>query len=101
MNLATTPAASSARPPGAPATAPVTTQLCAEGLGKSVATPDGELVGTDQFGNRYYRGRSRLLGRAERRWVLYANARQPDASMVPPEWHAATSWRPATGRSPR
>ena len=44
MNLATTPVASSARPTGAPATAPVTTQLCAEGLGKSVATPDGELV---------------------------------------------------------
>jgi putative ABC transport system ATP-binding protein len=44
MNLATTPAVSAARPPGAPATAPVTAQLCAEGLGKSVATPDGELV---------------------------------------------------------
>ena len=42
MTLATAPAVSAARPPGA--TAPVAVQLSAEGLGKSVATPDGELV---------------------------------------------------------
>jgi NADH:ubiquinone oxidoreductase subunit len=47
----------------------------------------GELVGTDQFANRYYRGRSRLLGRPERRWVLYAGDGEPEASRVPPEWH--------------
>jgi NADH:ubiquinone oxidoreductase subunit len=47
----------------------------------------GELVGTDQFGNRYYRGRSRIMGRPERRWVLYAGAGYPEASSVPAEWH--------------
>ena len=57
----------------------------------------GELVGTDQFGNRYYRGRSQLLGRPERRWVLYANAGAPDASRVPPEWHR---WLHGTQKEP-
>ncbi|MCW5731397.1 MAG: NADH:ubiquinone oxidoreductase subunit NDUFA12 [Alphaproteobacteria bacterium] len=41
----------------------------------------GELVGTDQFGNRYFRERG-----GKRRWVLYAG--EPEASKVPPEWHA-------------
>lgn len=41
----------------------------------------GELVGRDQFGNRYFRQRS-----GRRRWVLYAG--EPEASKVPPEWHA-------------
>lgn len=50
----------------------------------------GELVGTDPFGNRYYRDRSGArspigFGR-ERRWVLYEGA--AEASKVPPEWHA-------------
>jgi NADH:ubiquinone oxidoreductase subunit len=52
----------------------------------------GELVGTDQFGNRYYRERpGRQLrpggGRdsRERRWVLYKG--EAEASKVPPEWH--------------
>lgn len=57
----------------------------------------GEPVGTDQFGNRYYRGRSRLLGRAERRWVLYAAAGAPEASNVPPEWHR---WLHGTQQEP-
>lgn len=53
----------------------------------------GELVGTDPFGNRYYRERpGRPLrkggGRAsrEKRWVLYNG--EPEASKVPPGWHA-------------
>jgi len=53
----------------------------------------GELVGTDQFGNRYYRERGqRPLRRGggresrERRWVLYDGI--PEASRVPPGWHA-------------
>src|ERR1700755_764906 len=53
----------------------------------------GELVGTDEFGNRYYRLRGfkpeRLGGgrfSRERRWVMYTGA--PEASKVPPEWHA-------------
>jgi NADH:ubiquinone oxidoreductase subunit len=52
----------------------------------------GELVGTDQFGNRYYRakGAKPLVkggGRdsREQRWVLYNGMAEP--SKVPPEWH--------------
>lgn len=41
----------------------------------------GELVGSDGFGNRYYREKG-----GDRRWVMYAGA--PEASKVPPEWHA-------------
>jgi NADH:ubiquinone oxidoreductase subunit len=44
----------------------------------------GELVGTDQFGNTYYRDK-KANGRRERRWVLYNG--EPEASKVPPEWH--------------
>jgi NADH:ubiquinone oxidoreductase subunit len=53
----------------------------------------GELVGSDGFGNRYYRERrARALpkggGRAsrEKRWVVYDG--DPEATKVPPEWHA-------------
>ncbi len=53
----------------------------------------GELVGVDSFGNRYYRERHRQpLKRGggrdsrERRWVIYQG--EPDASRVPPLWHA-------------
>ena len=62
----------------------------------------GRLVGTDAFGNRYYeerRQRSAALRR--RRWVIYAG--QPEASTVPPEWHAWLHYTtnaplPETGR---
>ncbi len=46
----------------------------------------GELVGTDNYGNRYYRGRTRNRYNRERRWVVYKG--RPEASKVPPEWHA-------------
>jgi len=53
----------------------------------------GELVGTDSFGNRYYRekGTRKLVrggGRAsrEKRWVIYDG--EVEASKVPSEWHA-------------
>lgn len=53
----------------------------------------GERVGTDAAGNRYYREKGgrptrRGGGRAsrEKRWVVYNGA--PEASKVPPEWHA-------------
>ncbi|MGH6988349.1 MAG: NADH:ubiquinone oxidoreductase subunit NDUFA12 [Stellaceae bacterium] len=53
----------------------------------------GELVGTDGFGNRYYRERGQKQlqrggGRAsrEKRWVMYNGA--PEASKVPAMWHA-------------
>jgi len=45
----------------------------------------GEFVGTDQFGNRYYRDRRTKGQKRERRWVLYNG--EVEASRVPPEWH--------------
>lgn len=42
-------------------------------------------VGTDQFGNKYYRAKPRKGYKRERRWVIYKG--QPEASAVPPEWH--------------
>ena len=53
----------------------------------------GELVGTDSYGNRYYRdsGATPLRrggGRfsREKRWIIYNG--EPEGSKVPPEWHA-------------
>ena len=46
----------------------------------------GELVGTDSFGNRYFIDRRTKGQKRERRWVMYKGA--PEASKVPPEWHA-------------
>src|ERR1044071_3470267 len=58
----------------------------------------GEPVGTDEFGNRYYRLKNRKpqplgVGRFshERRWEI--NNGEPEGSKVPPEWHA---WLPHT-----
>ena len=47
----------------------------------------GEMVGEDQFGNRYYREKGKPTGPVgrERRWVLYKG--RPEASKVPPAWH--------------
>ena len=42
-------------------------------------------VGQDQFGNKYYRAKARPGYKRERRWVIYKG--EPEASMVPPEWH--------------
>ena len=47
---------------------------------------NGQLVGTDEFGNRYYRHKGASLHGRERRWVLYKGGKE--ASKVPPEWHA-------------
>lgn len=46
----------------------------------------GRLVGRDSFGNRYYEERRARHGMRRRRWVAYAGI--PEASKVPPEWHA-------------
>jgi NADH:ubiquinone oxidoreductase subunit len=43
---------------------------------------NGEEIGRDDAGNRYYRKRGRD---GERRWVIYAG--ENEASRVPPEWH--------------
>lgn len=49
----------------------------------------GEPVGTDRFGNSYYRQKggvkTRADGRRERRWVVYQGS--VEASRVPPDWH--------------
>lgn len=47
---------------------------------------NGVLVGLDEFGNKYYRGKGRKLNGRERRWVVYLN--NEEASNIPPEWHA-------------
>mgnify|MGYP003326437406 CR=1 FL=1 len=41
----------------------------------------GKLVGTDQFGNKYYQNKNDT-----KRWVIYNGV--ADASSVPPEWHS-------------
>ena len=51
---------------------------------------NGEHVGTDAQGNRYYRSKKRVaagqpFAGSERRWVIYEGAN--DASRVPAEWH--------------
>jgi len=40
----------------------------------------GQLVGKDEYGNRYYQSRD-----ARRRWVIYNGT--VEASRVPPDWH--------------
>ncbi|MFC4293496.1 NADH:ubiquinone oxidoreductase subunit NDUFA12 [Novosphingobium tardum] len=45
---------------------------------------NGEQVGTDAQGNRYFR-KAAKPGQSERRWVIYEGAN--DASRVPAEWH--------------
>lgn len=46
---------------------------------------NGDQVGSDEFGNKYYRHKKLLNGR-ERRWVIYKGDKE--ASKIPPEWHA-------------
>jgi NADH:ubiquinone oxidoreductase subunit len=48
----------------------------------------GELVGEDEFVNRYYRTRNGKIDPAlgfDRRWVIYKGL--AEASLVPPSWH--------------
>lgn len=46
----------------------------------------GRRVGTDAAGNVYYEERRPRPNLRNRRWVAYAGT--PEASNVPPEWHA-------------
>lgn len=55
----------------------------------------GAKVGTDRFGNVYYRDKNGRAGVRERRWVLYAG--EPDATKIPPEWHG---WLHHTTKDP-
>jgi NADH:ubiquinone oxidoreductase subunit len=58
----------------------------------------GELVGTDEFGNRYYLDKRTKGQPRERRWVLYKGI--PEASKVPPEWHAGCTARSSSAGEP-
>lgn len=46
---------------------------------------NGEQVGTDAQGNRYYRAKKKDAAGRERRWVIYEGLN--DSSRVPAEWH--------------
>lgn len=46
----------------------------------------GEYVGDDQFGNKYYRAKPRKGYNHDRRWVHYKSG-NVEASEVPPEFH--------------
>lgn len=58
-------------------------------IGTNVHTArTGELVGEDEFGNKYYRTRGGAIDPAlgfERRWVIYNGV--AEASAIPPSWH--------------
>ena len=55
----------------------------------------GRQIGRDADGNIYYEERRGRSGWRRRRWVAYAGT--PEASKVPPEWHA---WLHYTTDSP-
>ena len=46
----------------------------------------GRAVGQDRDGNRYFEEKRPRAGQRTRRWVMYVG--EPEASKVPPEWHA-------------
>jgi NADH:ubiquinone oxidoreductase subunit len=46
---------------------------------------NGEHIGTDGQGNKYFRSKKKTASGLERRWVIYDGAN--DASRVPAEWH--------------
>jgi NADH:ubiquinone oxidoreductase subunit len=46
---------------------------------------NGEHVGTDAQGNKYFRAKKKMPDGRERRWVIYDGPN--DASRVPAEWH--------------
>jgi NADH:ubiquinone oxidoreductase subunit len=48
----------------------------------------GEKVGEDEAGNAYYRERGARDWRTERRWVVFPDTVEPEASQVPPGWNA-------------
>ena len=55
----------------------------------------GDFVGEDAYGNRYYTRKGVPENRWRRRWVVYKGT--PEASKVPPDWHA---WLHRTVREP-
>jgi NADH:ubiquinone oxidoreductase subunit len=63
----------------------------------------GELVGTDEQGNRYFQDKRIIPGPRRKRWVMYNG--EPEASRVPPDWHGwlhyTTNTPPPAGGFPR
>lgn len=55
----------------------------------------GELVGSDEYGNKYFIDKRTKGQKRECRWVIYKGA--PEASKVPPEWHG---WLHSTAKEP-
>ncbi|MDA0781025.1 MAG: NADH:ubiquinone oxidoreductase subunit NDUFA12 [Rickettsiales bacterium] len=45
----------------------------------------GKLIGTDEFGNRYFEDKKTDYSGKKKRWVLYKGMAEP--SKVPPSWH--------------
>jgi NADH:ubiquinone oxidoreductase subunit len=45
----------------------------------------GQLVGSDENGNRYYQSKKRYVQGRLKRWVLYKSGKEP--TTVPPQWH--------------
>ncbi len=56
---------------------------------------NGEVVGTDQFGNQYFQDKRTPKTGRRKRWVRYAGAADP--TTVPAEWH---SWLHYTTDAP-
>lgn len=46
---------------------------------------NGQFVGEDEFGNRYFHERVIPKSRRRSRWVMYKG--KAEASKVPPQWH--------------
>ncbi len=63
----------------------------------------GELVGTDEQGNRYFQDKRITPGPRRKRWVIYNG--EAEASRVPPDWHGwlhyTTDTPPPAGGLPR
>lgn len=47
---------------------------------------NGQHIGTDAYGNTYYREKKAAKGKQERRFVLYKGIEE--ASKIPPLWHS-------------
>ena len=45
----------------------------------------GQLVGQDEFGNRYFQHKKVSANGKKKRWVMYKGMAEP--SKVPPSWH--------------
>ena len=58
----------------------------ANAITKVITMLHGEMVGTDEYGNKYYQHRKPKAGQRRRRWVIYKE--EDEASRVPAEHHA-------------